>query len=48
MSMYVVFSILVKLLHNIFGHNTDCGVLFFAACFPATVLHDLLKEFLVC
>ena len=26
--MYVVFSILVKLLHNIFGHNTDCGVLF--------------------
>ena len=32
--MYVVFSILVKLLHNIFGHNTDCGVLF--CCMPSS------------
>ena len=38
------FSILVKMLHNIFGHNTDiCGVCF-AACLPATVLHDLMRD----
>ena len=39
------FSILVKMLHNIFGHNTDyaCDFVLFCACLPATVLHDLLK-----
>ena len=41
------FSILVKMLHNIFRHNTDnviySGVCF-AACLLATVLHDLLKD----
>ena len=40
------FSILVKMLH-IFGHNTD-SVIFsgvcFAACLPATVFHDLLRD----
>ena len=48
------FSILVKMLHNSFGHNTDyacdfvCMVFCFAACLPATVLHDVLKaKFLV-
>ena len=40
------FSILVKILYNIFGHNTDViysGVCF-ATCLPATVLHYLLKD----
>ena len=38
------FSILVKMLHNIFGHNTDYAcVVSFAAYLPATVLHDSLK-----
>ena len=37
------FSILVKMLH-IFGHNTDYAcVVSFAACLPATVLHDSLR-----
>ena len=35
------FSILVKMLHNIFGHNTDYSGVYFAACLPATVLRDL-------
>ena len=39
------FSILVKMLHNIIGHNTDFFLVFcFAACLPVTVLHDLLME----
>ena len=41
------FSILVKMLHNIFGHNTDYVIysgVCFAACFPATVLHGLLRD----
>ena len=41
------FSILVKMLHNIFGHNTDYVIysgVCFAACLPATVLHDLLND----
>ena len=41
------FSILVKMLHNILGHNTDCVIyssVYFAACFPATVLHGLLRD----
>ena len=40
------FSILVKKLH-IFGHNTDSVIFLvfcFAACLPATVLHDLLRD----
>ena len=40
------FSILVKMLH-IFEHNTDYVIysgVCFAACLPATVLHDLLKD----
>ena len=40
------FSILVKMLH-IFGHNTDYVIysgVCFAACLPATVLHDLLRD----
>ena len=45
------FSILVKMLHNLLGHNTDYVVysgVCFAACIPATVLHDLLRnKFLV-
>ena len=46
--VYICYSsaLLLKMLHNIFGCNTDyvilSGVLFFAACLPATVLHDLL------
>ena len=39
------FSIFVKMLHNIFRHNTDYVIysgVCFAACLPATVLHDLL------
>ena len=40
----VEFSILVKMLHNIFGHNADCNFVFlFAACLP-TVLNDLLRD----
>ena len=42
------FSILVKMLHNIFGHNLDYVIyscVCFAACLPATVLHDLLHAF---
>ena len=41
------FSILVKMLHNIFEHNTDYVIysgVCFAACLPATVLHDLLRD----
>ena len=45
------FSILNKMLHKIFGHNTDYmyvifsfRVFCFAACLPATVLHDLLRD----
>ena len=38
------FSILIKMLHNIFGHNTDYVVFCFAACLPATVLHDVLRD----
>ena len=41
------FSILVKMLHNIVGHNTDYVIysgVCFAACLPATVLHDLLRD----
>ena len=41
------FSILVKMLHNIFRHNTDYVIysgVCFAACLPATVLHDLLRD----
>ena len=41
------FSILVKMLHNFFGHNTNYVislVFCFAACLPATVLHDLLRD----
>ena len=41
------FSILVKMLHNIFGHNTDyeiCLVFCFAACLTATILHDSLRD----
>jgi len=41
------FSILVKMLHNIFGHNTDyeiCLVFCFAACLTATILHERLAE----
>ena len=40
------FSILVKMLHNI-GHNRDYVIysgVCFAACLPATVLHDLLRD----
>ena len=40
-------SILVKMLHNIFRHNTDYVIysgVCFAACLPATVLHDLLRD----
>ena len=40
------FSILVKNLPNIFGHNTDYVILssvLFAACLPATVLHNSLR-----
>ena len=40
------FSIFVKMLH-IFGHNTDYVIysgVCFAACFPATVLHGLLRD----
>ena len=41
------FSILIKMLHNIFRHNTDYVIysgVCFAACLPATVLHDLLRD----
>ena len=41
------FSILVKMLHNIVGHNTDYVIysgVCFAACLPATDLHDLLRD----
>ena len=39
------FSILVKVLHNIFGQITDYfSDVCFAACLPATVLHDLLRD----
>ena len=41
------FSILVKMFHNIFGHNTDYVIysgVCFAACLPVTVLHDLLRD----
>ena len=41
------FSILVKMLHNIFRHNTDYVIysgVCFAACLPATVLHDLMRD----
>ena len=41
------FSILVKMLHNIFGHNTDYVIysgVCFAACLLATVLNDLLRD----
>ena len=41
------FSILVKMLHNIFKHKTDYVIysgVCFAACLPATVLHDLLRD----
>ena len=41
------FSILVKMLHNIFGHNTDYVIysgVCFAPCLPATVLHDLMRD----
>ena len=41
------FSILVKMLHNIFGHYTDYVIysgVCFAACLSATVLHDLLRN----
>ena len=40
------FSILVKMLH-IFGHNTDYVIysgVCFAACLPATVLRDLMRD----
>ena len=45
-SLYMLeFSILIKMLHNVFGHNTDFfWCLVFAACLPATVLHDLLRD----
>ena len=41
------FSILVKMLHNIFEYNTDYVIVpgvCFVACIPATVLHDLLRD----
>ena len=41
------FSILIKMLHNIFGHNTDYVIysgVCFVACLPATVFHDLLRD----
>ena len=41
------FSILVKMLHNIFGHNTDYVIysgVCFAAFLPATDLHDVLRN----
>ena len=39
-------SVLIKTLHKIFGHNTDCDFLVFcfAAWLPATALHDLLRD----
>ena len=40
-------AVLVKMLHNIFGHNTDYVIyssVCFAACLPATDLHDLLRD----
>ena len=51
-SLYMLeFSILVKMLHDILGHNTDYVIFLvfcFAACLPATVLNDLLRvKFLV-
>ena len=41
------FSILIKMLHNIFGHDTVYVIysgVCFAACLPATDLHDLHAE----
>ena len=42
------FSILIKMLHKIFGHNTDYVFFFLVFCFaawlPSTVLHDLLRD----
>ena len=41
------FSILVKMLYNIFRHNTDYVIysgVCFAACLPATVLYDLMRD----
>ena len=35
------FSIPVKMLHKIFGHNTDCVLLH---GFQQTVLHDLVRD----
>ena len=40
-------AVLVKMLHNIFRHNTDYVIyssVCFAACLPATDLHDLLRD----
>ena len=36
-----------EMLHNIFGHNADYVIyssVCFAACLPATDLHDLLRD----